>query len=105
MFPKTFDDSIEDKPNLSFANIFRKDLAYGELNDNLLIIGTGILCKMHVYTNLMNEYAQDLEFYQCCEHLIPRDLVGIDKLEFYTKSWELYKDSLTKYYPFFSHYN
>lgn len=77
-------------PNRYVINLIRKDAAYGELNDNILIIGLNILCKMYIYTNLYYDYLPD--FY-------------VSKVEFYTKAWEYYKESLQKYYPFFHHYN
>jgi hypothetical protein len=84
--------SYEDKWNStnSIRNLRASDV-YFELNDNLLIIGAGILCKNYVYTKM-------LEFYG-------PDKMMMNKVDFYTKAWELYQEALQKYYPFFHHYN
>lgn len=75
--------------DLSIRNI-RSSNVYLELNDNLLIIGAGILCKDYVYTNMSDFYNADKM---------------ISRVVFYTKAWEFYQEALQKYYPFFHHYN
>lgn len=84
-------NNMKISPENSLINFFKKDVAYNELNDNILIVGLGILCKYHIYTNLYNEFG----------------MKGLDlsKLEFYTKAWEYYQEAIQKYYPFFHHYN
>lgn len=81
---------IKIKSNSFIKNFFKEDLAYGELNDNILIIGAGILCKVYIYANLHNNYYPDL---------------NTSKVEFFTKGWEYYQEALQKYYFFFHHYN
>lgn len=73
----------------SILNI-RASNVYFEANDNLLIIGAGILCKHYVYENM-------LKFYEANK--------TISRVVFFTKAWEFYQEALQKYYPFFHHYN
>lgn len=89
-FLKDYIKHIENKPNSYINNFFREEIAYAELNDNILIIGAGILCKVSMYINLYNDYHLNL---------------NINKVEFFTKGWEYYQEALQKYYPFFHHYN
>jgi len=81
---------LESRPYSCIQNFFRKDVVYGELNDNILIIGAGILCKIYIYTNMYDNYHSNL---------------NVSKVEFFTKGWAYYQEALQKYYPFFHHYN
>lgn len=77
------------KPTWYYPNFYKEDIAYKELYDNILIVGLDLLCKHYMYTHLYNLNIQNPD---------------INKLEFFIKGWEYYKEAKTKYYPFFNHY-
>lgn len=85
-----YKELLKNYPDCHIINFLRKDLVYAELNDNILIIGAGILCKVYMYTKLSNDYSPDF---------------NESKVKFFTKAWEYYEEALQKYYPFFHHYN
>jgi hypothetical protein len=87
---ETYEALLKEFPKQSIKNFLREDAVYAELNDNMLIIGSGILCKAYIYQNLFDSYNAD--FFKT-------------KVQFFTKAWELYQEALQKYYPFFHHYN
>jgi hypothetical protein len=68
---KNYSDFYKNYSNKCIVNWLREDRIYGELNDNILIIGAGILCKVYMYKNLYNNYHPDLD---------------VSKVEFYTKA-------------------
>jgi len=73
-----------------FPNFFKAENAYFELNDNLLIIGLGLLCRHYIYTKLLEESWQN---------------IYISRMDFLAHAQQLYDEALKKYYPFFQHYN
>lgn len=86
----------EDYKNINFHYYFIefKD-SYGELLDNMLIVGAGILCKIYIYENILKLSNEDLSYPDC----------DITPFQLYNKIWEFHRESLEKYYPFFDHYS
>lgn len=76
-------------------NFFKPENAYAELLDNILIVGTGILCKIYTYESTLKFYNQDMKYPD----------FNMKIFQFYEKIWEFHKESLQKYYPFFDHYH
>jgi hypothetical protein len=87
---------MKNNPNKYIHNFLREDVVYGELNDNMLIIGAGILCKVYMFEKLYNDY---YHFFSWPYHDIT------NKTVFYTLAWKYYQEALQKYYPLFHHYN
>ena len=92
--------------DINYNNFYKKEVVYGELNDNLLILGLTILCKIDIFQKLYNEYGIELDeahARDCYDGI--SDLRDANKFEIYSKSWEYYQECLKRYYPFFDHYN
>jgi hypothetical protein len=75
-------------------NFLKREVAYEELLDNILIVGTGILCKVYILENILKLYRE----------MDPGD-INLSPYEFYKKIWVFHDESLQKYYPFFHYYN
>lgn len=88
--PDRYLELMRKNPNFYISNFIKEDVAYRELNDNILIIGVGILCKVYIYANLYTDYNPDF---------------NVSKVKFYTKAWEYYIESICHYSSFFKHYN
>ena len=71
-------------------NMFHAKNAYYEVNDNLLIVGAGILSKDYILERLTYLYKSD---------------PNLSKLEFYTKVWEYQEESIKKFSKFYDFYN
>lgn len=78
------------KEGVHIVNMFDEKKAYFEVNDNILIIGAGILCKDYIITRLENLHSSD---------------PNLSKLEFYAKAWEYHQESIQVFSKFFNHYN
>lgn len=83
------------KYNVYITNYCKKEVVYGELNDNILIVGLSLACRIYIYDQLINYVGADL----------PENPLKNVKLEdIHNKYWDLYKEAQQKYYMFFDHY-
>lgn len=85
----------EDYSDTYKNNFFEQKNVYAELLDNILIVGTGLLCKIYIYENTLKFYNKEMKYPD----------YDIKIFQFYEKIWEFHKESLQKYYPFFDYYN
>lgn len=76
----------------------KKDLAYKELIDNLLIVGSGILSMAYIYDNMYKDYTY-------IDDLLLTTWDLSFKQEVYSKAWHYYEQSVSKYHVFYDCYN
>lgn len=88
-------DIINSRNKIHFSNLINKELAYGELNDNLLIVGLSLSCRIYIYEKLLNFVGTGSA---------ENPYKDVSPWEIHLKYWELYKEYQDKYYMFFQHY-
>ena len=76
----------------------KKHLAYKELIDNMLILGSNILSMAHIYDNMYKDYTY-------IDDLLLTTWDLSFKQEIYTKAWHYYEQSVSKYHVFYDCYN
>ena len=82
---------------INIPNMLRKDLAYNEILDNILIVGSSFLSLIYVHDNVYKDFfGPDNDIF---------DLKNITDVEFFEKVWTYYAQSISKYYSLFSMYN
>lgn len=52
----------EDYSDTYKNNFFEQKNVYAELLDNILIVGTGLLCKIYIYENTLKFYNKEMKY-------------------------------------------